>query len=109
MVVAAATIRLVRSLGVELVTIIPSAPDDEEDRACAAYLGALLTGGRPDAGELLAPLRASSRYQRLAAGEVPGFPPTDLDLALDVDHFDFAMPVTRDEAGLRVEAVRAPG
>lgn len=109
MVVAGATVRMVRALGAELVTIIPSAPDHEEDRACAAYLKGLLTGERPDATALLAPLRSSPRFRRLAAGEIPGFPPSDLELALDVDHFDFAMPVTRDGRGLRVEAVRPPG
>lgn len=109
LVVAKATVRTVRALGTEVVTIIPSAPDHEEDRACAAYLSGLLAGERPDAAELLEPLRSTARFRRLAAGEVPGFPPTDLELALNVDRFDFAMPAVRDGGGLRVEAVRAPG
>jgi 2-phosphosulfolactate phosphatase len=107
LVVASATARMVLAEAPEVVTIVPSRPDHEEDRACAAYLQALLTGRVPDAAALLAPLRASPRYRRLAAGEVAGFPPTDLDLALDVDRFDFAMPAALDGTGLCVEAVSA--
>ena len=56
--------------------------------------------------ELLAPLRASDRYRRLAAGEQPGFPATDLDLALRLDAFDFAMPV--EPSGAAATVTRLP-
>ena len=36
-------------------------------------------------------LRASKRYADLARGTIPGFPATDLELALDLDRFDFAV------------------
>jgi hypothetical protein len=49
-------------------------------------------------------LRRTERYQRLRSGAWPGFPPTDLDLSLQADAFDFAMPVTRAEGYLRVTA-----
>ena len=95
------------------VTLVASA-DFPEDHACARYLEALLTGrsagdGRARAGRMrddldswLEPLRSSDRYRRVSAGLWPGFPATDLELSLEPDHFDFAMPVTRQGGYLRV-------
>jgi 2-phosphosulfolactate phosphatase len=100
LVVAAATAGRVLELEPEVVTLVESRPDHPEDAACAAYLAALLQGRRPDLDELLGPLRASARYAELAAGGWPGFPATDLDLALALDRFDFALPVERGADGL---------
>jgi 2-phosphosulfolactate phosphatase len=104
--VAAATARANRASGVELVTLVASGSDrgHPEDEACARYLGSLILGQGADLAALLAPLRATERYRRFAAGEWPGLPATDVDLALRADVFDFAMPVTRDTLGLRVTA-----
>ncbi len=104
LVVAAATARHVAALGAGTVTLVASRPDHAEDPACAAYLEALLEGGHPDPARLLRPLRRTKRYRGLAAGETPGFPPTDLGLCLVADRFDFAMPVARDALGLRLTA-----
>jgi 2-phosphosulfolactate phosphatase len=73
-----------------------------EDRACADYLEALLDGGQADLEVLLEPLRSSDRYREFQADRWPGFPPSDLELALVADRFGFSMPVSRDELGLRV-------
>jgi 2-phosphosulfolactate phosphatase len=100
LVVAGATARQALELEPELVTLVASRPDHPEDGACAAYLAALLEGGSPDLEGLLGVLRASGRYAELAAGGVPGFPATDLALALELDRFDFALPVERGEDGL---------
>jgi 2-phosphosulfolactate phosphatase len=100
LVVAGATARQVLELEPELVTLVASRPDHPEDGACAAYLAGLLKGGSPHLDELLEVLRASGRYAELAAGTVPGFPATDLTLALELDRFDFALPVERGEGGL---------
>lgn len=70
-----------------------------EDRACAEYIRGLLEGAEPDLNELLEPLRRSERYGQIAAGEVPWFPPKDLELALQANRFDFVMPATRTEIG----------
>lgn len=96
LVVASATARLVRRLDPSVVTLVATgAPlGHPEDRACADLLEALLLGlPAPPLEQLLAPLRASQRYGRLRSGLQPGFPPADLDLALAVDRFDFAMAV----------------
>jgi 2-phosphosulfolactate phosphatase len=100
LVVAAATARGILGLKPELVTLVASRADHPEDGACAAYLAGLLEGSKPNLDALLKVLRASRRYAELAAGLVPGFPATDLALALDLDRFDFALPVERGEGGL---------
>lgn len=104
LVVAAATARHLLQLGASAVTLVASRPDHAEDPACAAYLEGLLGGRRADVARLLEPLKRSQRYRDLAAGRTPGFPPSDLELALQADRFEFAMPVSRDAAGLRLDA-----
>lgn len=106
LVVVAATAKAVRAARPALVTLVASGADrgHPEDRACADYLEAILCGRRPDLQALLEPLRASERYQVFQSGRWPGFPPSDLALALTADRFDFSMPVTRDELGLRLAA-----
>lgn len=90
------------------VTLIASA-DFIEDHACARYLEALLQGDEVDLEDLLQPLRSSERYRRFESGEWPGFPPTDLDLSLSPDRFDFAMPVTREASYLRLTRIDPAG
>lgn len=109
LVVATATARAILEGDPDTVTLVPSRPDHEEDQACARYLEAALRGETSDVDELLAPLRRSDRYRRQAAGSIPGFPPTDLDLALVADRFDFAMPVATDDLGLVVTAYCGKG
>jgi hypothetical protein len=62
--------------------------DHREDEICAAYLEQLLLDGTPPRPEIaLAP-----------ATEWPDwFPRRDAELALEVDRFDFALPVTRED------------
>jgi 2-phosphosulfolactate phosphatase len=62
-----------------------------DDLACADYLFARLRGEQPPAGPFLARVRESSAARRFLAGDQPAFPPDDLDLALAIDRFDFAM------------------
>jgi len=106
LVVARATVQACLLRNPDTLTLIASA-DHPEDHACALYLEALVKGERADVVELLASLRASERYRRARSGTWPGFPSTDLDLALAVDRFDFAMPVTREVGYLSVVAAKA--
>lgn len=107
LVVAAATARAIRELEPELVTLVASRGDHPEDGACVSYLADLLDGRRPDLERLLAPLRATDRYRHLAAGSTPGFPPSDLELSLVADRFDFTLPVeARAGDPLRVSSPR---
>lgn len=104
--VAAATARALRAEDPELVTMVATGSDrgHPEDRACAEYVEGLLLGDRPDLQALLAPLVATDRYRKLVAGGWPGFPPSDIELSVAADRFDFAMPVERDDLGLRLRA-----
>jgi 2-phosphosulfolactate phosphatase len=106
LVVARATAQACLLRNPDTLTLVASA-DHPEDHACARYLEALVKGKRADLEELLAPWRASERCRRARSGTWPGFPPTDLDLALAADRFDFAMPVTREPGYLSVVAAKA--
>jgi 2-phosphosulfolactate phosphatase len=88
------------------VTLVASG-DFPEDHACARYIEALMRGEDENVPRLLEPLRSSERYQRFAQGDWPGFPKTDLELALVADRFDFAMAATRTEGWVRLTAERA--
>jgi 2-phosphosulfolactate phosphatase len=92
--VARATVQACLVRDPATLTLIASA-DYPEDHACARYMEGIVRGEEVDLDSLLEPLRDSDRYRRVMSGTWPGFPPTDLELALEADRFDFAMPVTR--------------
>jgi 2-phosphosulfolactate phosphatase len=106
LVVASATVQACLSKSPRVLTLIASA-DHPEDHACARYMEALAIGKRTDINQLLQPLRDSERYARALSGRWPGFPLSDLELSLATDHFDFAMPVTRQPNYLRLTAAGA--
>jgi 2-phosphosulfolactate phosphatase len=95
LVVARATVQACLLRRPDTLTLIASA-DYPEDHACARYIEALIKGESPDLDRLLRPLRDSARYAHLVSGAWPGFPPSDLELALEPDRFNFAMPVRRE-------------
>ena len=97
LVVARATVQACLLTKPTTLTLVASA-DHPEDHACALYMEGIVRGTGVNLDELLEPLRKSERYQRVKRGEWPGFPPTDLDLALAPDRFSFAMPVSRRPA-----------
>jgi len=103
LVVARATVQACLLRDPDVLTLIASA-DYPEDHACARYMEAIARGKKPDLHRLLQPLRESERYARLVSGGWPGFPPTDLELALQPDRFSFAMPVIRQAGYLSVTA-----
>jgi 2-phosphosulfolactate phosphatase len=103
LVVARATVQACLLRKPQTLTLVASA-DHPEDHACARYMQSIIEGSQPDLDELLAPLRESERYRKVMSGNWPGFPPTDLDLALKPDVFDFAMPATREASYMRLTA-----
>jgi len=106
LVVAAATAGAIRAAAPELVTLVASGWDrgHPEDEACARYLESLILEKPADLEALLAPFRQTDRYHSFAAGEWPGLPPTDLELSLCPNVFDFAMPVSRNGLSVRITA-----
>jgi 2-phosphosulfolactate phosphatase len=103
LVVASATVQACLLRNPPVLTLIASA-DYPEDHACARYMEAIARGETPDLDRLLKPLRESERYTLLMSGAWPGFPPTDLELALEPDRFSFAMPAIRQPGYLSVTA-----
>jgi len=71
-----------------------------EDEACAAYLEALLRGDRPAAPGWIDPIWLPER------GWPEWFPRRDAELALEVDRFDFALPVVREDGLLVARPIR---
>jgi 2-phosphosulfolactate phosphatase len=106
-VVAGATARRVRALDPPLVTLVPTGGEGKhiEDLMCAALLRSLLGGRRASLRILLDEVRRDDRYRELAKGAIPGFPATDLELALAVDRFDFAQQATIEGGLLKLRAV----
>ena len=103
LVVARATAQACLSRNPETLTLVASA-DHPEDHACARYIEALIRGEKPELDRLLEPLYETERYRRVRAGAWPGFPASDLELALVADRFAFAMPVTRQPGYFQVNA-----
>lgn len=103
LVVARATVQACLLRNPDTLTLVASA-DHPEDHACASYMDAIARDVSPDLEKLLEPVRKTERYRRVKSGQWPGFPPSDLELALQADVFDFAMPVARADGYLRVIA-----
>jgi len=103
LVVARATVQACLLRDPDVLTLIASA-EFPEDHACARYMEAIARGEKPDLDRLLQPLRESERYAHLMSGAWPGFPRTDLELALEPDRFSFAMPAVRQPGYLSLKA-----
>jgi len=90
LVVVSATARALK--GLDPVTLVVSgAPDEgEEDCACAAVLNSLLTGGTPDFEQAVRQVRASRAAAKHSVGD-PDRPIKDIEVAVEVDRFTFAI------------------
>lgn len=74
----------------------------DDDRLTAEHVEARRIGAPTDDGAVAAALRASPEaFRTLEVGE-GHMDPRDVDLAADVDRFDFAMEVVRSERGLTI-------
>ena len=101
-VIASATARYLRAANeVTIVAMGHSATEAaDEDAACAGYLAALLTGERP----AMPSIRLDADHA--AEGWPEWFPRRDAELALEVDRFDFALPVAREDGLLVARPAR---
>lgn len=107
---AGATARAICALEPRRVTLVntgyqPGCPADD-DAACADYLAALLRGEKPDAAPFLLRARRSVAAQKFIDPVQPDFSPDDLELSLQVDRFDFALRVLREDGLLVLRVVR---
>jgi len=94
-VIAAATIRYVLQRPGD-VTVVATGhggtETSEEDEACAHYIAARLTGAPVDVDGIIASL-----WQHEDPSWPDWFPRRDAELACQVDRFDFALPVARED------------
>lgn len=79
----------------------------DEDLSCAEYLEQLLRGSRPDPAPFLERVRKSREsMQMFFESKAPLFPKSDLDHCAELNAFDFAMPITKENSRFTMRAVR---
>ncbi|MBI3174406.1 MAG: 2-phosphosulfolactate phosphatase [Chloroflexi bacterium] len=109
-VVAGATICHVRQLAPETVSFVITgqtfSTGGEEDLACAEYLEACLRGQSTDAAPYLERVRRSRDAQQHFIPNQTLFPASDIDLCTELDRFDFAMPIAREDGRFVMRAIR---
>lgn len=106
LVVAEATMEFVRKLKPDEITfIVTGGADNAEDLACAEVLEKQFTGTAVDAEDITRRVIAS-RDALQHMEDHPQFPKSDLGLCTRINAFDFAMPITRTNGFLIMQAVR---
>jgi len=104
LVCARATAEAIKKAGADEVTFVVTGEwvdrDGDEDIACADYIEALLRGEQPRPALFAERVCHSDFGQRFLAGTHPNLPLADLELAAQVDRYDFAMPVHREDGHL---------
>lgn len=108
-VVAGATVKYVSGLNVSEVTFVITgkrADGGDEDLACAEYLETIMRGDHPDKKPFIQRVLGSrDALQHLDPAET-GFPLSDLEYCTQVDKFDFALPVTRENGNIIMRHVK---
>ena len=107
-VVAAQTVKYVRSLSPEEVTFVITGQTfdgGEEDLACAEYLQASLVGTSPDSVLFLDRVRNSNDARIFYDPEIPEFPNADIFHCTSLDKFNFAMPVVKENRRHVIRAI----
>ena len=101
LVVAGATIRKIQQGSPALVTIIAMGDRgtfrSDEDEQCALYLRNLLEGRKPDAQAVRSLVLDGGQTQKFFDANQPQYHPEDVELALQIDRFPFAMRITRED------------
>lgn len=107
-VVAEATVRFVNRLNAPEVTFVitgKSFSGGDEDLACAEYLEGLLKGDHPDTKPFVQRVFESRDALQHLDPKQTGFPLSDLDYCTQIDKFNFAMPITRENGKLIMRCV----
>jgi len=107
-VVASSTINYVSKLEpAEVTFVITGIYNNDEDIACAQYLEALMKGHKPDPKPFVQRVYDSrDALQHLDPAQT-GFPLSDLDYCTQIDSFDFAMPITREDGKLIMRPIKS--
>ncbi|MBM4027639.1 MAG: 2-phosphosulfolactate phosphatase [Planctomycetes bacterium] len=103
-VVAEATARAIRRDNPPEVTLVAMGWNarvrTDEDELCALYLRNLLQGRRPDPESLRRLVLAGGEAAKFGDPQQPHFPREDLDIALRMNEYDFAIRVVREDGFL---------
>lgn len=104
LVVARATARAILRSQPPVVTLVAMGASGlvrtDEDELCALYLRNLLQGRTPDPGCLRRLILAGAAAQQYGDPAQPHFHAQDREIALQVDRFDFAIAVSREDGRL---------
>ena len=110
LVIANATVMHIRNLSPDHVTfVITGQLSDErgdEDLACAEYFEALLRGQGPDPAPYIDRVYKSRDALFHLDPNLPEFPASDLDYCTNIDAFDFAMLVTKENGRPVMRAIK---
>jgi len=110
LVTATATARAVRRHSPRQVTLVAMGNDGvtraDEDELCAIHLRNLLEGRPGNAAAIREVILAGSRIADFQDPSKPHLHPGDLEIALDIDRYDFAVRVTEEDGRTiaRIEA-----
>ena len=111
-VAAAATAEAVRLSSPSVVSIVAMGDRgmhrSDEDEQCALYLRNLLEGRQPDPDAVRSLVMDGGQTQKFFDDSQPQYHPQDVELALQINRFPFAMRVSR-ESGLLVARKEEPG
>ena len=110
LVVSNATVTHIRKLSPEAVTFVITGQmgngSGDEDFACAEYLEALLKDQQPDSAPYIERVYKSRDALFHLDPNLPAFPRSDLDHCTNIDAFDFAMSVTRENRQPVMRAIK---
>jgi 2-phosphosulfolactate phosphatase len=106
-VVADATVRYISHWPPQVTFVITgkSYNGGDEDIACAEYLEELLKGNQPDVKPFLKRVLESRDAFPHLDPEQRAFPRSDLEYCTQINKFDFAMPITREDGRFIMRAV----
>jgi 2-phosphosulfolactate phosphatase len=111
LVVANATARALHSGMPDRITLVAmgenAAARTDEDELCALHLRNLLEGRSGNAGAVRALILAGGEAERFLDPARPYLHPGDLDIALDIDRYDFAVRIEADD-GRPVARIERP-
>ncbi len=101
LVVAQATVDAIKDENPGLVSIVAMGDQAEtrndEDEQCGLFLRNLLEGRRPDGFAVARLIMEGGATRKFYDGNQPQYHPEDVDLALEVNRFEFAMKVTKEQ------------
>lgn len=100
-VVAQATVEAIRRRQPEVVSIIAMGDQgrvrSDEDEQCGIYLRNIMEGRRPEFDSVRSLVMTGGATQKFFDPQQPQYHPQDVDLALDLDRYHFAMRITRED------------